>query len=298
MQFFGFWNSISRKVFLSMVAVAFIISSAAFLLFVMTSESAVDRALMNRDNVWRACVSRTFAAVQAGRTREELNAEMQKLLEEYPSIQGIELLDAHGQAIAFWENRTESLSGGDDREALISGDGVPVEKPAVILAIPLPGEESSILKVSFRLPSGREELANLRWSLVLGIGLILAVGYGLFYLLVTRILRTPVRQLIDVSTSFASNAGDLTGRIEIDSNDEFGKLSGTLNKIFITIGGIIGMIRSTADKVNFSAQSLSASTEQMNSITEETSLTVQNIAKSTDLQAHKVDETIKEIRNM
>ncbi len=293
MRLLGFWNSISRKVFLSMVAVAFIISTAAFLLFIVTGENAIDRALMDRDNSWRACISRTLTAVKTGSTQEELNGEMQELLGEYPCIQCVELLDAHGQTISIWEreagNRTESE------------DGAPVaviEQTAVTLTIPIPGEEGNILNVSFRVVGGREQLANLKWNLALGICFILVIGYCLFYLLVTRILRTPVRQLIDVSTSFAANAGDLTGRIEIDSRDEFGKLSGTLNKIFTTIGGIIGMIRSTADKVNFSAQSLSASTEQMNSITEETSLTVQNIAKSTDMQAHKVEEMIKEIRNM
>lgn len=298
MQLFGFWNSISRKVFLSMVAVGLAISSVVFLLFVTTSESAIDRALMNRDNAWRVCISKTLAAVQAGRTQEELNGEMQRLLEEHPGIQGVELLDSHGQLIAFWENGTESLFRSDGSEADVDDDGAVVEKPAVTLTIPIPGEENNILNLTFSLTGGREELAKLRWSLMLGICFALVIGSSFFYLSVTRILRTPLRKLIDIGTSFAANAEDLTRRIEIDSKDEFGKLSYTLNKILTTIGGIIGMIRSTADKVNFSAQSLSASTEQMNSITEETSLTVQNIAKSTDLQAHKVEEMIKEIRNM
>ena len=170
------------------------------------------------------------------------------------------------------ENGTESLFRGDDSEAGVGGHGAVVEKPAVTLTIPIPGEENNMLNLTFRLTGGREELAKLRWSLMIGICFALVIGSSLFYLAVTRILRTPLRKLIDISTSFAANAEDLTRRIEIDSKDEFGKLSNTLNKILTTIGGIIGMIRSTADKVNFSAQSLSASTEQMNSITEETSI--------------------------
>ena len=63
MQLFGFWNSISRKVFISMAAVAFLVTLAAFLLFVMMGENAIDRALMSRDNAWKACVSRTLATV-------------------------------------------------------------------------------------------------------------------------------------------------------------------------------------------------------------------------------------------
>jgi methyl-accepting chemotaxis protein len=297
MQAFWFWNSISRKVFLSMIAVAFVISTAAFLLFVVTSESAINRALANRDNAWRVCISRTLAVIQGEKTREELNDEIASLFEEYPCLLAVELLDGQGRMLAFWESRAKSAEEDDQGNAIDGDKASTIERPAMTLTIPLAGDDK-ILNVSFRIMSGQEELARFRWNLALGVCFVLVAGYALFYLVVTRILRTPVRQLIDVCTSFATNAGDLTKRIEIDSEDEFGRLSGTLNKIFTTIGGIIGMIRTTADKVNFSAQSLSASTEQMNSITEETSLTVQNIAKSTDLQAHKVEDMIKEIRNM
>jgi methyl-accepting chemotaxis protein len=298
MQVFEFWNSISRKVFFSMVAVASVIAVAAFILFLIVGENVIERSLTSRDNAWRVCVSRTLAVVQAEQAPEELEEGILALLEEYPCIHSIEVLDSHGQSIAYWQGEQSEQVESVGEEAADQDEVVVVQRPVTTVTIPLPGEEGNIVNASFRLRGGHEEMAKLKWNLAIGLCFFLVAGGSLFYLLVTRILRTPVKQLISVSTSFAANAGDLTGRIEIDSDDEFGILSATLNKIFTTIGGIIGMIRSTADKVNFSAQSLSASTEQMNSITEETSLTVQNIAKSTDLQAHKVEDMIKEIRNM
>lgn len=126
----------------------------------------------------------------------------------------------------------------------------------------------------------------------------LGIGLVAFFVIIHFVLKKPLRQLLAVNEALASNAGDLTGIINISTPDEFGKLGSTLNSMFMNLAGIIRMIRTTSDKVNFSAQSLSASTEQMNSITEETSMNVQNIAKSTDLQAHKVEEMTKEIQNM
>jgi methyl-accepting chemotaxis protein len=126
----------------------------------------------------------------------------------------------------------------------------------------------------------------------------LIIGLIAFSVLVQLLLKRPMNQLLAASRALASNTGDLTFKVGVNSDDELGKLGFALNELFSNMAGIIRMIRATADKVNFSAQNLSAATEQMNSITEETSTTVQNIAKSTDHQARKVDEMIKEIRNM
>jgi methyl-accepting chemotaxis protein len=297
MQSFRFWNSISRKIFISMVAVALFISVAAYLVFVNVSERAFDKAMTRNDDTWKMCVSQMLSAIDvAGASEEGLTGELRALLEAHPCIHGMWMVNAEGELLASWERGTAEKAAGEQTGQSV--DGVQVVAQEHVLAVPFPGEGGRVLQVAMHVESGRKTLSNIKWALVIGSFIVLVIGYGIFYVIVANILKSPIRQLIEVSTSFANNAGDLRGRIDIDSNDEFGKLGSTLNNIFTTIGGIISMIRATADKVNFSAQSLSASTEQMNSITEETSLTVQNIAKSTDLQAHKVEDMIKEIRNM
>jgi methyl-accepting chemotaxis protein len=298
MRSFRFWNSISRKIFISMVAVAFFISAAAYLVFIGVSQKVFESAMTGNDNAWKVCVSQALAAIAAAGTTEELSTEMEGILENNRCIRGIWMLDKEGRLLASWE--TNGISQEEKYNVRRPNGSVAREKSdgQHFLVIPLAGDDGRVLRVSMRVEGGREVLSNIKWALALGSFLVLMTGYTIFYIIVSTILRNPIRQLLNVSTSFANKAGDLRGRIEIDSDDELGKLGSTLNNIFTTIGGIIGMIRSTADKVNFSAQSLSASTEQMNSITEETSLTVQNIAKSTDTQAHKVEDMIKEIRNM
>jgi methyl-accepting chemotaxis protein len=295
MRMFRLWNSISRKIFISMIAVAFFISAAAYLVFVNVYEGAFDRAIVENNNAWKDCLSVTLAAVGGAGTPEELYASIEGLLEEKPCIDGIRHFDDQGRLAGSWGyEESEDAQIGQAGKAQAPEDGSLAQQ----LTIPLGTDLGGTLRIEIQVDRGRRALADIEWSLVLSAFAILLVGYVLFYLVVSNFLRNPIRQLLQVSTSFANDAGDLRGRIEIDSDDELGVLARTLNNIFTTIGNIIGMIRNTADKVNFSAQSLSASTEQMNSITEETSLTVQNIAKSTDLQAHKVEDMIKEIRNM
>ena len=295
MRSFRLWNSISRKIFFSMVAVAFFISAAAYLVFINVYESTFDRAIMENNNAWKNCLSVTLAAVHGVETPGDLDAAIQGLLGKMPCIDNVSYFDAKGQLAGSWGHEESEATraepagndGTSDNEGLMQQ-----------LTIPLAGEQGGSLRIEVKVDRGRRALADIEWSLILSAFVILLAGYALFYLIVSIFLRKPIRQLLQVCTSFANDAGDLTGRIEIDSEDELGILARTLNNIFSTIGNIVGMISTTADKVNFSAQSLSASTEQMNSITEETSLTVQNIAKSTDLQAHKVEDMIKEIRNM
>jgi len=295
MRLFRLWNSISRKIFISMIAVAFFISAAAYLVFINVYEGAFDRAIVENNNAWKDCLTVTLAAVSGAGTLEELNASIEGLLEKKPCIEGIRHFDDQGRLAGSWGyGESEEAQTGPAGKEQASEDGSLAQQ----LTVPLGADLGGTLRIEIQVDRGRSVLADIEWSLVLSAFAILLVGYALFYLVVSNFLRKPIRQLLQVSTSFANDAGDLRGRIEIDSDDELGVLARTLNNIFTTIGNIIGMIRNTADKVNFSAQSLSASTEQMNSITEETSLTVQNIAKSTDLQAHKVEDMIKEIRNM
>jgi methyl-accepting chemotaxis protein len=134
-------------------------------------------------------------------------------------------------------------------------------------------------------------------AILSSIGLILA-GSFLFYLRIYYLIHKPLHTLLSASKSLVSNTGDLTGKIEINSRDELGSLGRTINELFVNLSNNISMIRNTSDKVNMSAQTLSASMEQMNTITEESSNTVRNIAKLTDVQAHEVDDMMKEIKMM
>ena len=284
MKDIGFGKTLSGSVFLSMALIAVFMCAVSTFMLVKLSGNAVDNAISQRDSDWAEFMPAVEGSVTGGESHQDLAVVLGELQQNYPFVKKIEVLNGDGAVL---------ISSSE----LVEGDDAPGAASASSFMSSIKNGSDRYIKVTVA-PVKIYKAGGLRWQIF---GIIVATLLGIlavFYYLVHMVVKKPVQQLLAASRILATNAGDLTTKIDIKSNNELGRLGTTLNDMFSNIAGIINVIRSTADKVNFSAQSLSASTEEMNSITEETSLTVQNIAKSTELQAHKVDETIKEIRNM
>ncbi|HER43053.1 MAG TPA: hypothetical protein ENO08_01165, partial [Candidatus Eisenbacteria bacterium] len=116
MRSFRLWSSISRKIFVSMVAVAFLISAAAYLIFINVYEETFDRAIAENNNAWRNCLSATHAVMGTARTPEELGDAIEGLLEENPCIDGVWHFDAEGRLAGSWL-RDASVEGPRERAA-------------------------------------------------------------------------------------------------------------------------------------------------------------------------------------
>ncbi len=284
MKDIGFGKTLSGRVFLSMALIAFFMCALSTITLIKISSGAVDNAVRQRDNDWAAFMPAVIGSVTGDESKQGLAALLGELQQDYSFVKKIEILDGDGAVL---------MSSSE----IVEGEVAPDAASAGSFTAPVENGSVRSIRVTVA-PAERYEAGGLRWKIFSIIAGTLLGIFGVFYYLVHMVVKKPVRQLLSASRILANNAGDLSTKIDIKSNNELGRLGTTLNDMFSNIAGIINVIRSTADKVNFSAQSLSASTEEMNSITEETSLTVQDIAKSTDLQAHKVDETIKEIRNM
>ncbi len=284
MKDIGFGKTLSGRVFISMALIAFCMCAVSTFMLARLSSGAVDNAVRTRDNDWAEFMPAAIGSGAGIESQQELAELLGELTKDYSFIKNLEILDSEG---VMQMSSTEIVEGEASEEWALAG----------VFTAPFEDGSGRSIRVTVA-PVERYVASGLRWKIFGVIAATLLGIFIIFYYLVHMVVKKPVRQLLSASRILASNAGDLTTKIDIGSNDELGRLGTTLNDMFTNIAGIINVIRSTADKVNFSAQSLSASTEEMNSITEETSLTVQNIAKSTDLQAHKVDDMIKEIRNM
>lgn len=301
MRFLSIGNSISKKVFISMVAANLFICGFVLFTHMQISSGAMQEFLNQRDTLWGRGLSSTVRRVSAVETKEELAEVFKSVMNVYQAVKGIQVLDDNGAVIfasfnpSFQEELRAVSENAQTGGPAASGFG---RARNVTVDLPIAGALTGTLRVTLADSDYGQAVNEIKMKVLSVTLLLILAGSILFFALVQFILRKPVKQLLTASKALASNAGDLTVTMDISSNDELGSLGKTLNEMFTNLTGIINMIRSTADKVNFSAQSLSASTEQMNSITEETSMTVQTIAKSTDLQAHKVEDTIREIRNM
>ncbi|WP_302721323.1 methyl-accepting chemotaxis protein [Gilvimarinus gilvus] len=106
----------------------------------------------------------------------------------------------------------------------------------------------------------------------------------------------PIKAIGDRIQNIAEGDGDLTIRIEIDSQDELGELSGHVNRFMEKLQNLIGRIRSTTEEVaqsatvmlDVSAQSQQAADEQVQAITmvvaavNELTVAIQEVAQNTN----------------
>ncbi|MBN2069977.1 MAG: methyl-accepting chemotaxis protein [Candidatus Krumholzibacteriota bacterium] len=288
-------RTLSSKVFVTMSLVSLLICAGmSFSLFRLSGNSTRDTLVEVQADI-SGLINEAAALIDGSESQEDLALAYAELKARHGSLDRIDLIDRGGKTILsmsgmeFSDEKANADRTATDDEARAEGQSY---------EIPLGGKEHLTLKIWTYDSSGRAFAFSAFIRIILVTGISLFIVFAFFYCQIHYMIKKPVRQLLEASRVLATNAGDLTTKININSDGELGRLGATLNEMFSNISGIINIIRSTSDKVNFSAQSLSASTEQMNSITEETSMTVQKIAKSTDLQAQKVEDTIREIKNM
>ncbi|MDO6746008.1 methyl-accepting chemotaxis protein [Gilvimarinus sp. 1_MG-2023] len=106
----------------------------------------------------------------------------------------------------------------------------------------------------------------------------------------------PIKAIGDRIQNIAEGDGDLTIRIDVDSRDELGELSGHVNRFMEKLQNLIGRIRSTTEDVALSAndmqavsaQSQQAADEQVQAITmvvaavNELTVAIQEVAQNTN----------------
>lgn len=90
------------------------------------------------------------------------------------------------------------------------------------------------------------------------------------------------RSLLDM----ASAGGDLTKRLEIKNDDEFGQISASTNTLIESIANLVRKVRALTENVSASGQQLTASAQ-------ENATTIQQIANSTAEIAESSEQTIR-----
>lgn len=152
--------------------------------------------------------------------------------------------------------------------------------------------ESAIVEEVGKSATIKKFVNTVIWSvLVMSVLVGVLIGY-----LITRSVMKPIQECV----AFAQNIsrGDLTGSVEVKSNDETGLLCNTLNEMSFQLNQLIHSMQSTIEIIGSSAQELSKSaqsvscsaTEQASSI-EETSASVEELAASIEQSAANADGT-------
>ena len=116
-------------------------------------------------------------------------------------------------------------------------------------------------------------LDEFRWSALVAALIAVAGIIGLLGMLIGVLLK-PMRVLGHTMDDIAAGEGDLTRRLQIDSQDEFGRLAGAFNRFVERIHASISEVASAARAVNdVSLQVMSASNSSMQNSDEQVSRT-------------------------
>ena len=116
---------------------------------------------------------------------------------------------------------------------------------------------------------------------VIVLGLVLAIALGTF---ISIIIAKQLNKVLNFAEAIGD--GDLTQEIELDSQDEIGRLSKALNKAAENIKELISQIFNSAEKINSTSGNLSATTEEISSMMQSSSEATETIARGAqDLSA-------------
>ncbi|HEY0890346.1 MAG TPA: methyl-accepting chemotaxis protein [Nocardioides sp.] len=118
---------------------------------------------------------------------------------------------------------------------------------------------------------------------VLGIGLVLALGLTL---LIARAIRRPILAVKDALEGMAER--DLTVVAPVSSRDEVGQMADALRRTQANFRAVMAQVVGSADAVAASSEELSASTVQIASAAEETSVQAGTVATASEQVAHNV----------
>ncbi|ASU22338.1 chemotaxis protein [Vibrio qinghaiensis] len=122
---------------------------------------------------------------------------------------------------------------------------------------------------------------NLYMLAIISIVMGLMIGIG-FAITLIRGICNPLEQAVSIANNLA--AGDLTGKIEVTSNDELGRLLEAMQKMVAKLSDIVG-------EVNSSSNALASASEEV-------SATAQNLSQGASEQAASVEQTTSSVEQM
>jgi methyl-accepting chemotaxis protein len=105
---------------------------------------------------------------------------------------------------------------------------------------------------------GLKERAGFGPAALTGIGLAVVIA-----LLLAWWITSPVKSFIRATAAISSGGGDLTKRVDVDSNDELGDLAHNLNDLFAHLHTLAGEVQNASFQVGASSAEISAASKQM-----------------------------------
>jgi methyl-accepting chemotaxis protein len=176
-------------------------------------------------------------------------------------------------------------TGNDAATGDMFGQGGDVEPTRLM-------NETTALIVQHANETAAATSAAARRALLISLGLValaLTLGLGVFLLMLNRSFITPARQLVQDLDRMA--AGDFTRPVRRSTNDEFGQVAGSAQKLQQQLGQMIGRLTEVVHQVAAAASQLAAVSERTNGGVREQQGAVEQVATA----MNEMNATVQEV---
>jgi len=129
---------------------------------------------------------------------------------------------------------------------------------------------------------------------LIGLGLVAIVMAGGFAYWITRSITRPMARAVQVAQTVA--AGDLTSRIEVDTQDETGQLMQALKDMNDSLVRIVGEVRQGTDTIATASSQIAAGNQDLSSRTEQQASSLQETAASMEELTSTVQQNAENAR--
>ena len=106
----------------------------------------------------------------------------------------------------------------------------------------------------------------------------------------------PINEAMRIADAYAN--GDMTARVEIETQGDFTKFANSLDQIGKSLTNLLTEVNRSVEMVSSTSQELASSAEEMNASTEQVSSAIQQISKGAQNQAAQVEDTAKIMAEM
>ncbi|MBN1895384.1 HAMP domain-containing protein [bacterium] len=218
--------------------------------------------------------------------------------EKWEAVSGIRVFDESGAFVTGTGTGGDSIFVSSKADTLLLFE----QKQSIRASAPLLDADKNILgfvEIDFSKKFLNQNITNsATTSLLIALTLL---GVTLFIgILLSREVTGGILTAEDVMRDIAQGEGDLTRRLEIQSNDEVGRLQHWMNHFMDKIHELIGQVKFNADLVSHAAFAISsASTDMANSSEKQAARadsvysTIEQIAANIVHNVHQVDETVR-----
>jgi len=149
-----------------------------------------------------------------------------------------------------------------------------------------------VVRVSMSMESFLGESARIRNEFAYLASAMLLVAFLAIYMLLRRLVITPVRSMIDTVKKLSS--GDLTSSAEIDFRNEMGDLADAINNMAFRFGSMVKGIKSEINLLSSAAEEVSESSKQLSGNSTEGISGSKFLTQS----AGKLSETVAEVASL